>query len=133
MSGFFVNRSPSFAAASDLKPKSALFGQIQCLRTQSRQKTGFSTEFCLLTRPNPAPADPKVDKKRAFHRILSTHQAKSSTRGPQSRQKTGFSTEFCLPLYQNPPTATPKVDKKRAFPPNFVYSPGQIQRLRTPK
>ena len=81
---FLMQRS--FAAAADLKPKSALFGQIQCPR-QSRQKADFSTEFCLLTSPNPARAAPKVEQKSLKLKKCSTAAPKSSPHAPKSRTK----------------------------------------------
>ena len=81
---FLMQRS--FAAAADLKPKSALFGQIQCPR-QSRQKADFSTEFCLLTSPNPARAAPKVEQKSLKLKKCSTADSKSCSRTSQSRTK----------------------------------------------
>ena len=77
---------PSFAAAADLKPKSALFGQIQCPR-QSRQKADFSTEFCLPPTPNPPTAAAKVEQNLPKLKKCSTADSKSASRGPESRTK----------------------------------------------
>lgn len=68
------------------------------------------------------PVPPKVDKKRAFYRILSTTDSKSGSRDATSRQKQRPSLNFCLPPTQNPDPAPPKADKKRTVLPNFVYS-----------
>ena len=51
------------------------------------------------------PVPPKVDKKRAFYRILSTTDSKSGSRDATSRQKQRLSLNFCLPPTQNPAPA----------------------------
>ena len=81
---FLMQRS--FAAAADLKPKSALFGQIQCPR-QSRQKADFSTEFCLPPTPNPPTAAAKVEQNLPKLKKCSTADSKSCSRAPESRTK----------------------------------------------
>ena len=54
------------------------------------------------------PVPPKVDKKRAFYRILSTTDSKSGPRDATSRQKQRPSLNFCLPPTQNPDPAPPR-------------------------
>ena len=81
--------------------------------SESRQKTGFSTEFCLLPRPNPAPADHKVDKKQTVLSNFVYSRTKIQLARLRSRQKMRFPTEFCLPLRPNPHTAPKYADRIR--------------------
>ena len=100
---------------------STWLSKIGACGTESRQKTGETSDFCLPDSPKSGRAVLKVDKNGGNVWFLSTWLSKIGVRGLENRQKLGEMFDFCLPPPPKTGRTEPKVDKNRWECLIFVY------------